>query len=62
VAYALYLGDGLGLSQFYEPQVLDYFQRMTARAAFQKTEAIGKETSLFSPTPYPFANVPNLFG
>jgi glutathione S-transferase len=62
VAYALYLGDGLGLSQFYEPQVLDYFQRMTARPAFQKVEPIGKEQSLFSPTPYPFENVPNLFG
>ena len=62
IAYALYLGDGLGLSQFYEPQVLDYFKRMTARPAFQKIEAIGKDKSLFSPTPYPFENVPDLFG
>ena len=61
IAYALYLGDGLGLSQFYEPQTLDYFKRMTARPAFQKIEAIGKDKSLFSPTPYPFENVPDLF-
>ena len=61
IAYALYLGDGLGLSQFYEPQVLDYLKRMTARAAFQKVEPIGKEHSLFSPTPYPFENIPDLF-
>ncbi|MEX1667299.1 glutathione S-transferase family protein [Zhongshania guokunii] len=61
VVFALYLGDGLGLSQFYEPQVLDYYQRMSARPAFQKVEPIGKEQSLFSPTPYPFENVPNLF-
>ncbi|RNL63523.1 glutathione S-transferase family protein [Zhongshania marina] len=61
ITYALYLGEGLGLSQFYEPQVLDYLKRMTARAAFQKVEPIGKENSLFSPTPYPFENIPDLF-
>lgn len=61
ITYALYLGEGLGLSQFYEPQVLDYLKRMTARPAFKKSEPIGKENSLFSPTPFPFENVPDLF-
>ncbi|MFQ3200939.1 MAG: glutathione S-transferase [Zhongshania sp.] len=61
IVYALYLGHGLGLSQFYEPQVLDYMQRMMARPAFQKVEPMGKDKSLFLPAPYPFENIPDLF-
>lgn len=61
IAYALYLGATLGLEQFYQPQVLAYYQRMTARPAFKKVEPLGKEGALLLPTPYPFENVPNLF-
>ncbi|MGJ8686353.1 MAG: glutathione S-transferase family protein [Spongiibacteraceae bacterium] len=61
IAYALYLGVTLGLEQFYQPQVLAYYQRMTERPAFKKVEPLGKEKALLLPTPYPFENVPNLF-
>lgn len=47
IAYALYLGELLGFSGDYEPQVNDYLQRMKARPAFQKVVVIGEETSNF---------------
>ncbi len=58
VGYALYLAEGLGLDQFFEPVVANYWQRLKARPAFQKVEPIGAEKSVFRPVKYPFENVP----
>lgn len=61
IGYALYLAEGLGLDQFFEPVVTDYWQRLKARPAFQRVEPIGAEKSLFRPVKYPFENAPELF-
>jgi len=47
IAYALYLGELIGLDKHYQPHVLDYLQRMTARPAFQKVVVIGESDSNF---------------
>jgi len=60
IGYALYLAEGLGLDQFFEPVVVDYWQRLKARPAFQKVEPLGAEKSLFRPVKYPFENAPEL--
>ena len=54
VGYALYLGKGLGLDTFYEPQVKAYLERLMARPAFQRAEPMGAGPNSFVPTPYPF--------
>lgn len=61
IGYALYLAEGLGLDQFFEPVVADYWQRLKTRPAFQRAEPIGAEKSLFRPVKYPFENAPELF-
>lgn len=48
VAYALYFGDLLGLSEHYQPQTKAYMQRMIDRPAFQKIRPIGAELSPFA--------------
>lgn len=58
ITYALYLGESLGLAQFYEPQTLDYLQRMKARPVFRKVEPIGEDQCPFKPIPFPFDQVP----
>ena len=47
VTYALYLGELLGFDKEYEPQTIDYLQRMKSRPAFQKVVVIGEENSNF---------------
>lgn len=47
VTYALYLGELLGFDKEYEPQTIEYLQRMKARPAFQKVVVIGEENSNF---------------
>ena len=47
IGYALYLGEVLGLSEQYSPQVNAYLQRLKARPAFQRSAAIGAEESTF---------------
>lgn len=54
VGFALYLGESLGLAQFYQPQTLAYLQRLKARPAFIKSEAAGRDLCPFQPQPYPF--------
>lgn len=61
IGYALYLGESLGLDQFYEPVVADYWQRLKQRPAFIKAEAIGSEQALFRAVKYPFTDAPELF-
>lgn len=61
IGYALYLGESLGLDQFYEPQVNDYWARLKARPAFERAEAIGRDEALFKPMKYPFEDAPELF-
>lgn len=41
VGYALYLGQVIGLSAHFKPQVLAYVQRLTARPAFVRAAAPG---------------------
>lgn len=60
VGYALYLAEGLGLDQFFEPVVSEYWQRLKARPAFQRAELLGAEKTLFRPVKYPFENAPEL--
>ncbi|NIB38159.1 glutathione S-transferase family protein [Pseudomaricurvus alkylphenolicus] len=43
IAYALYLGEYLGIGSDYEPQVDDYLQRMKARPGFQRAAMVGEE-------------------
>jgi glutathione S-transferase len=47
VGYALHLGQSLGLSNQYSPQVKNYLERLQARPAFIKASAIGAEESVF---------------
>ncbi|MBB3047851.1 glutathione S-transferase [Litorivivens lipolytica] len=61
IGYALYLGESLGLDQFYEPIVVDYWQRLKSRPAFIKAEAMGSEQALFKAVKYPFTDAPELF-
>ena len=46
VAYALYFGESLKLTEFYKPQTLAYLERMKARPGFQRADAIGREEAL----------------
>ncbi|MEE4280164.1 MAG: glutathione S-transferase family protein [Halieaceae bacterium] len=45
VAYALYLGTQLGLDERYKPQTRAYLDRLMAREAFRRADAIGREAS-----------------
>lgn len=47
VGYALLLGELLGLSDSYTPQVQDYLARLKARPAFIRAQAIAPETDVF---------------
>lgn len=60
IGYALYLGEGLGLDQFYQPVVRDYYQRLKARPAFQRAEPRGADNNPFRPVKYPFEDAPEL--
>lgn len=46
VAYALYLGELLGVAKDYSPQALAYLQRMKARPAFIKAVDLGEAVSV----------------
>ena len=48
VAYALHLGQSLGLADRYSPEARAYLARMQARPAFGRAAAIGAADSLFS--------------
>lgn len=48
VGYALLLGELLGLSDRYTPQVQDYLARLKTRPAFIRAQAIAPETDVFS--------------
>jgi len=48
IAYSLYFGDALGLSEHYQPQTLDYMQRMVARPAFEKIKPLGADLNPFA--------------
>ena len=54
VTYALYLGEGLGLEQFYQPQTAAYLARMKERPAFARAEPVGADKNPFRPARYPF--------
>ena len=45
VGYALYLGEMLGFSECYKPQVKDYLVRLKTRPAFQRSQEIATETN-----------------
>lgn len=47
VGYALLLGELLGLSEQYSPQVQAYLTRLKARPAFIRAQAIAPETDVF---------------
>ena len=38
VAYALFLGESLGIHELYKPQTRDYLERMKAREGFEKAQ------------------------
>ena len=42
-AYALYLGENLGIAADYKPQTAAYLERMKARAGFQRALAVQEE-------------------
>lgn len=48
VGYALLLGELLGLSKDYSPQVQDYLARLKQRPAFIRAQAIAPETDPFA--------------
>lgn len=50
ITYALYLGELLGLTKDYQPQTLEYLQRMKLRPAFEKIKHIGQEQSKYEIT------------
>ena len=56
VGYALYLGEGLGLAGFYEPQVQAYLARLKARPAFQRAEPMGAGPDSLVVKKYPFSD------
>ena len=56
VGYALYLGEGLGLADFYEPQVQAYLARLKARPAFQRAEPMGAGPDSLVVKKYPFSD------
>jgi glutathione S-transferase len=60
VGYSLYLAEWLGLDQFFEPVVADYWQGLKALPAFQKVEPLAAAKSLFGAVKYPFGNAPEL--
>lgn len=45
VGYALYFGRTLQLHERYKPQTLAYLERLMARDAFKRADALGRETS-----------------
>lgn len=49
VGYALYFGRTLGLHERYKPQTLDYLERLMAREAFQRADALGREPEAGGP-------------
>jgi glutathione S-transferase len=53
IAYALYLGEFLGLSEYYTPQVTAYLTAMKARPAFQRAVLIGAESEVVAASPPP---------
>ena len=55
ITYALHLGDLLGLSEYYTPQVADYLARMRSRDGFGRAASIGSELDAFKN--YPASNL-----
>ncbi len=47
IGYALHLGDVLGLSSEYSPQVHSYLHRLRDRPAFKRAQPIGEDQSPF---------------
>ena len=45
VGYALYLGRDLKLHERYKPRTLAYLERLMARDAFRRADALGRENS-----------------
>jgi glutathione S-transferase len=43
IAYALYLGRTLDIDRDYQPQTLDYLERMIARPGFQRARSAGSD-------------------
>jgi len=43
IAYALYLGRTLDIDRDYQPQTLDYLERMISRPGFQRAQAAGSD-------------------
>lgn len=46
IAYALYLGETLGIADEYEPQTRAYLDRMKARSGFQRAAAHGADAPI----------------
>lgn len=51
VGYALFLGELLGLSKDYQPQIKSYLKRLKNRPAFKVIKDIGKEEAQYNITP-----------
>ncbi|MEW6997666.1 glutathione S-transferase family protein [Colwelliaceae bacterium BS250] len=51
VGYALFLGEQLGLDKYYQPQTLNYLQRLKARPAFNAMKDVGKDIANYKIKP-----------